>query len=79
MEKQTNGKVNKQTDKNTDTETERNNKDINLNAGLKLNLCGDQKKHVAGAVGERIHKETDKWKNRQINKGTDKETNINLT
>jgi hypothetical protein len=37
-------------------------------------LSRDEEKHVSGAVDERIHKETDKWKNRQINKETEKET-----
>jgi hypothetical protein len=37
-----------------------------LNAGLKLNLCGDEEKHVAGAVDERTDKETDKRTNGQI-------------
>ncbi len=69
MEKQTN----KQRDR------QRNEHKPYLNAGLKLNLCRDEKQHVAGAVDEITDKETDKWKNRQINKRTDKETNINLT
>ncbi len=45
-----------------------------MNAGLKLNLSRDEEKHVSGAVDERIHKETDKWK-KQTNKQRDRQRN----
>ncbi len=74
--KQTNGQINKQTDKETNRQIKKQTKNKHkpyLNAGLKLDLCRDQKKHVASAVDERTDKETDKWTKGQINKQTDTE------
>jgi hypothetical protein len=58
MEKQTN----KQRDR------QRNKHKPYLNAVLKLNLCRDEKQHVAGAVDVRTDKETDKETDKRTHK-----------
>ena len=53
MKEQTNRQMQKETNKKTYKNTEnyqRNTQKPYLNSGLKLDLCRDQEKHVAGAV-----------------------------